>query len=508
MDSTELPSAAPLASPRPAGETVRGLGWSAVNTVSRQFLLFASQIALARILLPRDFGVLGMALVLGNLAGVFVDSGYGAALIQRPALEERHVRTAFAVSLVTGIVIGAALAGASAWLADFYREPRVRSVAIVIAVSYISTSTATVWDALAYRHLRFRLLTIVDIASTLIGGIVGVGCAAAGMGAISLALQVLAFSLARLVLLVATVSWRPSLRADVKSFRELSSFSLAFLGFNVLNFGARSGDNVLVGRYLGSDALGYYARAYNLMLMPATTVVSVVSRVMFPSLSRIDDSDHVRRIYLESLGVISLFAAPLSLGMLVSARELVSAVFGPRWLAAVPLIRILAVVSLAQVFQTTTGWIFASRGRTDLQLRWGVVAVPVILAGFVIGIMFGSVEAVAWSYFVTTVVVLGYPCFAYAGRVIDMTVSDVIRSISGPILCAALMAVTVLALRIVLLNQLGPTLLLVVEVVAGGALYGTLVRVLKLSSLHAITSRIPPSLAIRGVELRKLLGAR
>jgi O-antigen/teichoic acid export membrane protein len=488
-----------------AAGTIRGVGWSAVTTTVRQVVLFASQIVLARILIPRDFGVMGMVLVFGNLAAVLVDSGYGAALVQRQRVEDRHLRTVFSVSTLSGVVIAASLAVLSGWLAGFFNEPRVQRVALIISLSFVLTSVAVVWDALAYRMMRFRLLAVVDISATVVGAAVAIGCALAGLGATSLAIQVVTYSAVRLVLLGATATWAPSFGGDFVTLRELSRFSLSLLGFNVLNFAARSADNLLIGRELGSESLGYYSRAYNLMLLPAMTVVSVVSRVMFPSLSRMDAAERVRRVYLESLGAIALVAAPLSIGLFVSARELVETIFGPRWSPAVPVVRVLALVSLVQTFQTTTGWIFASRGRTDLQLRWGLCAIPIILAGFVVGVMAGSPLAVAESYFITTVIILGYPSFAVPGRLIGMKVSDVVRATGGPIGSSLCMGASVLAIRQLAVGRISVSAAFFLELFVGALVYCALVRSLRLQSLQALASRIPPSVAVHGIELRRVL---
>ncbi len=488
-----------------AKDTIAGLGWSGLTSVARQVLQLVFQLVLARILVPWDFGLIGMVLVFGNLATVLVDNGFGSALIQRPSIEERHLRSVFGLTLGSGAAIALGLVAAAPALADFYGEPRVRGLIVIIAASYLTTSAGIVWDALAYRQLRFRVLALVDICATLGGGAVGVTCALAGMGARSLATQLFAYSFIRLMLLAATAQWRPRLQVDFTSVRELARFSLGLLGFNVLNFGARNADNLLVGRFLGSSPLGFYSRAYSLMLLPLSTITGVLSRVMFPSFSRIDDAARVKRVYLQSLSVVALFAAPLTLGLLASAAEFVPAVMGQRWLPMVPLLQILSVVGLVQTFQTTVGWIYNSRGRTDLQLRWGLAACPLIVLGFGVGIHFGTARAVAISYLVTTVVILGYPSFAIPGRLIDLKVVDVVRSVSPPIVCAVVMAAFVGLSRMIVLLRFGVTAAFAVEVLVGVVVYGACVIAFRLTAVKVLLERLPSKLGGTGTLLSRLL---
>lgn len=411
----------------------RGVGWTTAGSLIRQLIQLATSVVLARILLPAAFGLASMTLVFANLAAVLADSGLATALVQRRTITRRHQDTAFTVSVLIGMLASAVLFAGRHWIAGFFGEPVVATLIPWVATTFFVASAAASLESSLYRAMKFRVIVLIELAATLVASAAGIACAVRGWGATSLAVYVAAVPAAKFVLLIVTVDYIPRPRVDRAAARDLSGFSFPLLGFNVLNYANRSSDNVLVGRYLGAEALGYYARAYTLMLLPLSQVSGALARVMFPTLSRIDDPQRVKSIYLRTLGAIAIVASPLMFGLAAIAPDLVPFVFGSAWSPMVPVVRILSLVGLVQSLTTTLGWIYAARGRTDLLLYWGVAVTPVILAGFWIGIVIGSATAVAAAYAVTIGLVLLYPTFAVPGRLIGMRFGEVLRAVCLPI---------------------------------------------------------------------------
>ena len=240
------------------------------------------------------------------------------------------------------------------------------------------------------------------MSATVISGVVAITAALMGLGVWSLVVQALTLSSTRAVLLWIASDWRPRWILDRRAIRDLWGFSSNLAGFNALNYWVRNADNFLVGKFVGPAGLGIYGRAYNLMLMPLAQISWVLSRVMFPVLSRMQsDTARVKQGYLRAIGVIGLVTFPIVTGLFAVAEPFVLTVFGPRWESMVPIVQILCLAGLSQSVGTTTGWIYQSQGRTDWMFRWGLASSAVTLVAFGIGILWG-VTGVATAYAVRT----------------------------------------------------------------------------------------------------------
>ena len=459
--------------------------WSAGARAAQHVLQFAFTAALARLLLPEDFGLVAMITVFTGFAAVLVDFGLAAALVQRPTLEERHRSAAFWMNLVAGLLLAGVLSALAPWLAVLYDEPRLRELAPVLSLNFVFSSTGLVQAALLQRAMNFRRLAGIQVVSTIVAGAVAVGAAVAGAGVWSLIVFTLASSLFASSALWLLSDWRPRLTAPGQAVRELWGFSGNLLGFSVINYWSRNADNLIVGKFAGPAALGIYSRAYYLMLMPLDQISQVVARVMFPALSRIqDDRPRVKRAYLRAVGIIGLLSFPLMAGLFAVAEPFVLTFYGGKWESVVPVLQILCVAGFLQPLGTTVGWIYLSQGRTDLQFRVGLFTNTLTVVSFAIGIHWG-VHGVATAYAIRSYALM-YVSFAIPGRLIDMRVSEVFRAARGALLAALVMAAVVWGVGAVLPSDWPAPVALVAQTALGFAVYGGLVRAFRLESYREL----------------------
>jgi PST family polysaccharide transporter len=247
-------------------------------------------------------------------------------------------------------------------------------------------------------------------------------------------------------------------------------------GFNALNYWSSAADNLLVGRFIGPVQLAFYARAFNVMTIPVMLVSTITSRVMFPTLSRIQtDHERIRRIYLQSLGLLGLLAFPAVVGLFIVTRPFVLAVYGDHWEPVVPLLQILCGAALLRCFFQATGWIFTSQGRADLLLRLSVVWSIGVVAAFVIGLHWGT-TGVAAAYTCCNALV-AVPAFALSGRLIGVSLAEVGRSLVGAACATAVMGVAVWLLELAVRPHLGNVGQLLTGLLAGIAVYGIVLHV-------------------------------
>ena len=464
-----------------ARQTVSGLGWTLGAQFLRQGSQFLIAVFLARLLTPREFGLVAMVTVFSGFASLFNDLGFGPALIQRQVIEERHYCSVFWLNVLFGIILAGILAGASPLIAKFYREPRLIPIVLLVGLCFPINSLGLVQKASLTREMDFRSLGLIDFGNVTISGIIAIVLAWRGFGVWSLVCQMLCMTIFEVAGLWCFSSWRPRVSFDRAAIRELFGFSSNLTGFTAINYWYRNGDNLLVGKFFGSAALGIYSRAYNLMLMPLSQITYVVSKVMFPALSRLqEDKARVRSIYLRSIAMIALVTFPLMLGLLVVADHFILAIYGNAWAGVIPILRVFCVLGMVQSIYSTIGWIYQSQGRTDWMFRWGVFSAAVSIAGISLGVWLGSPLAIAVCLTVIGILLLP-PGFGIPGKLIGVTTRDVAQSVLGVTACAAGMAVSVWIFGVFLPHGWSHWAHLGIEVSVGAAVYVLLIHFFQLA---------------------------
>ena len=450
---------------------LRGLAWKGTSQVFLQASRLVVAVLLARMLSPQDYGLAAMALVLASLVIVFSDVALGAALVQRPQLTEADRSTAFWTSVAVGAictVLGVALSGAFARL---YGDPAVGPLFAVLSLSFVITSLASTHEALLVREMNFRGLELRMMIATAAGAAAGIYLAAAGYGAWAIIGQQLAIAGVSTVLLWFFSPWKPSFRFSRASLRDLGGFSGNVFVHRLLYYLHRNVDNLLIGRFLGPAALGVYAFAYNVMLVPFSRIAGPMTEVLFPAFSRMqDDRPRMTEVWVRAVRLVASFSVPALVGLVVVAPDFVPVVLGEKWAHTTILIQILAWVGLLQSLQTLNPQILQALDRTQTLLRYTIVFFVLHLTAFAVGLQWGVV-GVAVGYLISSLVV--EPLFTWVtARALGVSPLVIVRGLMGVLQASALMLLAVVAVRMALLQtDVGQALRLALEVSVGIAVY-------------------------------------
>jgi PST family polysaccharide transporter len=479
-------------------ETIAGIGWTAIAQIAKLTVQFAISIILARLLLPQDFGLVAMIAVFTGFAALFGELGFGAALIQRELVEERHFSSVFWLNLFAGLILTGLIMAVAPAVALFYGEPRLTPLTMLVALNFSIGPLNMVQSAILRRRMEFRSLALAEIAIAIVAGVVGILLATLGFGVWSLVWQMLTASSMTVVVLWWITGWRPLLLFDRQAVVDLLRFSANLVGFRTVNYWVRNGDDMLIGKFIGSGGLGIYARAYSIMVLPLNQITNILTRVMFPALSRVqNDKPLVKRTYLRALAMIALLSFPMMMGLLVVSEHFVLALYGPNWAEVIPILHIFSLLGMVQSIGTTVGWIYESQGRTDWMFRWGLGAGALLIASIVVGILIGNVRAVALSYALTSGVILLYPSFAIPGKLIGMTFGDLVQTVAGIFGCAAAMALLVWGIGYLLPADWTHIAYLAVQVPSGMAVYGALIHFFRLQAYREVREIIREQLHSR-----------
>ncbi len=460
--------------------TVRGVSWSAAAQVGGQVLGLLGTLALARLLTPQVFGLLGMVTVFTGFIAVFQNLGLGPAIVQDRTIDEEQLSGIFWFNLLFALGLAAVSVIAAPLVSRFYGRPELVLVMVVLSAVFPVTALAVVPDALLTRDMDFRRLGIANLAAQLLGLAVGIAVAAAGFGVWALVWQQVAGAVGLAALKLRATRWTPRLALPARRIRSHLDFGLRLQAGSLLNYGTRNTDDLLIGRVLGAPALGVYQMAYRLMLWPLQNVAHVVGRVMFPALSAIQhDIPRVRRAFLEAVAVIAFITFPAMVGAWLVAPTAIPLILGPRWAGVVPVFRILCLLGLIQSVATNTGWIFLSQGRADTRLKLQAFMTPLLILSFVVGLRWGIV-GVAAAYAVMSTLLIPVQ-IRVAGRLVGMGILDVLRAVAGTLGCALAMGAAVALAGRAMGDIAGTWPGLVVRVGVGVLAYAVLVHVTRLS---------------------------
>ncbi len=387
--------------------SARGVAFSLAAQAVRFVLQFASQILLARLLVPADFGLVAMAVPVLALAQTVGELGLAQAVIQRPALTHADLSLLFWLSILVNAVLALLMLAAAPGIALLYGEPRLTAVLDVFAALLVLNGVASQQMAVMARRMRFAAMAAIDVACLLVAVSSGVGGALAGFGYWSLVVMQ-ASNLVVIAVLASLLSgWRPSRPARAGGVRAMLGFGAHLTGYNLLTYAGGNLDSVLIGAVSGPVSLGFYDRSMKLIVTPMWQLSMPLARVATGLLSRLQDRPaEYRRAYLGMLRGLLIATVPgFACGALL-AGTLVPAVLGPQWVDAAPVVAWLCLSAILVPYGISASWLFVSQARVQAQLRWACIRTGLSLATLVAGLPWGVV-GVAVAYAVMSPLVQG-----------------------------------------------------------------------------------------------------
>jgi len=445
--------------------------WAISARMITQAVRLGSAVILARLLAPAEFGIIAMAFAFSGLATVLTDAGLRSAVVQFRTLGKSGLSTVFWMSAGLGALLAGALGGASALVAGFSRMPMVGPVLVAMAFGLFLSSIAAVPIGLLNVRMEFHKTALVEISSEVVAAGVAIALGIEGAGHWALVGQSLTSAGLTVLLSFAVSRWLPGFTFRRDICRRVLRFSGNMVAFNILNYWARNLDTLLVGRAFGSSALGYYNRAYSLMMYPYTMLHSSVSPVLHSRLSAMQYRvPQMRHAYLRFSKMILMICVPVAVTFGLLAKPLILTVWGSQWLPSVQVFQILCLVSAIQPVFAASGNVYLACGRTDLLLKLGGVYIVTACTGMICGLRW-QVMGVAAGYAIANLVTIPAILGFITRRLLDGSRWDLLRQAVTPVVCAAAAAVSVLIWN----TTAGPHLPAVVHLFAGLTLAGATV---------------------------------
>ena len=367
-----------------------GVGWNAVGRFSTQGVAFVLQIILARLLSPSDYGIIAMIAIFLQVSAVFVDSGFGKALVQKKNCEEKDYSTVFYYNLAVSIGVYLLLFAIAPLVARFYEIELLTSVMRVASLVIIINALSIVQRTKLEKKIDFKSQAVVTFTSSFLSGLAGVAMAYYGFGVWALCGQSLLHSLFQLMFFYFFVRWRPVLVFSKESFHEMFSFGSKVLVASIISVIYSNLYSIVIGKKFSSKELGFYSRADHFVVFPSSNIGTIISGVAYPTLSKIQESDEkLRYAYRKIIRYSSFVIFPLMIGLASIAGPFILALLGDKWSESIPLLQILCFALMWDHLSSLNLNLLYVKGKTNLVLKLEIIKKSIAVAILITSIPFG-----------------------------------------------------------------------------------------------------------------------
>lgn len=375
-----------------SSKAVKGTLWVMLERLSVQACQFVIGIVLARLLLPEDYGIIGMLAIFMALAQSILDSGFNRALIQKNDRNDVDYSTVFYFNLVVSVIIYALFFFSSSYIAAFYNTPILEDVAKIVSVSVIINAFSLVQTAKLTIELKFKLQTIATLLSTILSGILGIGMAYSGYGVWALVAQTISSASLRTIVLICFSHWKPLFVFSIVSFKNLFSFGSKLLVGDFIHTIYSNMYTLVIGKAFNAADVGYYNRANGFAVLPPNIFGQVVNKVMFPVLSeRQNDNSSLLGAYSKMFRIPMFFFIPFMFLLAALSKPIILALIGEKWSVCVPLMQVLCIGYIFSPLSTLNLNLLYVKGRSDLSLKLDLIKKPI---GIII--LFASIPLGLW----------------------------------------------------------------------------------------------------------------
>ena len=354
--------------------TKDGVIWNSINQFGTIAIGFIISTILARLLLPEDYGLIAMILVITSLSEVFIDSGFKSALIQFKEVDEKDYSTIFFFNLVVGGCFSLGFFLLADWFATFYDNEILANLTRAISFMYVINSLAIVQEAKLTRALEFKKLAIIKLVALIISGSVGIIMATLDFEVWSLVAQRLSMSIINVLLLFIFIRWLPILIFDFERVKKFWKYSSYMLGNKISQTAIMKLDIFIVGKIFEPAALGLYQKAKSLNQMPSTFISGIVSKTFFPVFSRQQDNlDQVRISYFRIIEIMSYAVIPIFGWLFFIAEDLVILLFTEKWIGMVTFFQLFCLAGFLWPINALKINLTNALGRSDFTFKQSIL---------------------------------------------------------------------------------------------------------------------------------------
>jgi len=443
------------------------------------------------LLVPKDFGLIGMLIFFIAISQSFIDSGFSQALIRKKDCKQVDFNMAFFFNLLVGIVFYLVLFFSADLIAGFFGEPQLFSLIRVLGLVLLINAFGLIQRTILIKEINFKLQTRISLIASFISGTVGIGMALNGFGVWSLVYKTITLQLTTTFLFWLWNKWKPSVAFSVQAFKDLFQFGSKLLASGLIDTTYQNIYYLIIGKYFSATNLGYYTRADEFRKIPSQNLYGIIGRVSYPVLSSIQDKPaKLKSAYKKLIQTTMYITFVLMIGLATTSEKIILVLIGEQWLPAVIYLQLLCFVGMLYPLHALNLNMLKVKGRTDIYLRLEVIkkilAVPTIIIGILFGIKIMIVGMIVNS-------VIAYYLNSYwSGKLIGYTVREQIADISLPFFLATGMGILTFLAGIFIKS--GHLVVLISQVAIGGLIILIFSELIKLKPYIEIKSIVLKSI--------------
>lgn len=460
--------------------------WTGIERLGTRFIQFIIEILIARILLPSDYGLIGMLAIFMGIAQTFIDSGFANALIQKKDRNNKDYSTVFYFSIIVSIIIYIILFFSAPLIADFYNQPLLTSITRVYMWTLVINGFSISQTAKLTVDLNFKAQAVISIISIIISGIVGIALAFTGFGVWALVWQGITLSFTRTTTIWIASRWVPLLSFSKESFKRLFSFGSKLLASSLINSIYSNISTIVIGKAFKATDLGFFTRAQQFCQLPTQTITNIVVKVNYPILSQLQE-DNIKLVesYKTLLRTPVFILYPILFGLAFLAHPLIEVFLGNKWLPSSVLIPILCFGCLWEPLTHINLNLLYVKGKTDLVLKLELIKKPIAFLLLFCAIPIG-LKGMCWAISIYSFIAFCFNCH-YTGKILNFGFFHQIKSLL-PIIAYSL----VMSMGIVISTLFveSPLPKLIIGTLIGMAIYLSIAVIFKDRSMAQIVSII------------------
>ena len=448
-------------------KTLSGLFWSFTDSFASQGVQFLVGIVLARILSPRDFGLIGMLTIFIAVSQSFIDSGFTSALIRKKDCTENDYSTVFYYNIIVSLILYFLLFIFSNSISIFFKEPQLKLLIQILGIGLLFNSLSIIQRTILTKELNFKLQMRISVIASIGSGALAITMAFLGLGVWSLAvLTISRFGFTSFLFWIWS-SWRPLRIFSKDSFHELFSFGSKILVSGLIDTVYRNVYYLFFGKFFSVVELGYYTRADQFQNLPSQNLNGVISRVSFPVLSNIqNESLQLKAAYKKLIKSTMLITFVLMLGLAAVAKPIVLTLIGEKWLPSVIYLQMLCFVGMFYPLHALNLNMLQVKGRSDLFLRLEIIKTIFAIPTIIIGIFFG-IKIMIIGMMVNTIIAY-YLNSYWSGKFIAYPFYEQVKDIVPAFLLA--LVVNGLVFLVGILINVSPVIMLFLQILTGAIL--------------------------------------
>lgn len=469
-------------------KVISSLFWKFSERVGAQVVNFIVSIVLARVLQPKDYGLIALITIFITISNVFVQSGFGSALIQKKDADELDFSSVFYFSIFMSCILYIIMFITAPFIADFYSEPQLTAVIRVLSLLLIIAGVNSVQHAYVSKTMQFKRFFFSTLFGTLASAVVGIYLAYKGYGVWALVVQQLFNSIVDTLILWFTVRWRPMLKFSLERLKKLFSFGWKLLISNLLDTVYNQLNSLIIGRKYSSETLAYFNRGKQFPELVINNINGSIQSVLLPALA--ENQDHQKRVkemVRRSIVTSSFLIFPIMIGLAATGQTVVTLLLTEKWLPCVPFLQINCLIFALYPIHTANLQAINAMGRSDIFLKLEIIKKVFGLSVLAITVFcFDDVMAIAIGTCIVSVTasfINAYP----NKRILDYGYIEQIKDVMPSLVLSLVMGACVLLvgyLKIYVILQL------IVQVLVGIFIYLLGAWILKFECLNYLIANI------------------